>query len=177
MKFRKLKVNIIILILIVTNLLSGTSCERNSGLRFISVGERIHHDDFEYSVTTYQLTRLLRNGNDTIRALGAFYLVRFKVDNRALRVGHKWDNRIGYIVDGKGGKYENKSNVQEFLNRLSPFGLKENYNTPAGASDSTILAFDIPLSVTKPCLMVKGETLMGDVFDRGSFRRTAIKLY
>jgi hypothetical protein len=153
------------------------SCGRNHELIFIPVGERIHHDDFEYSVTNYKISRFLRKGADTLKAQGMFYLVCFRVDNRALRVGHKWDNNIAFVADGKGGRYENVTGVQLFLNKVSPFSYREQYNTAAGSSDSTMLAFDIPFTVTRPFLMVKGETLMGDIFDRNKFRRTAIKLF
>ena len=158
-------------------LLFLTSCNSNKTYAIIGVGERIHHDDFEYSVTNYMITRFLKNGTDTLKAEGMFYLVKFRVENRAMRVGHNWDNNIGFIVDGKGGKYENLPQVQQFFEKSHPFGYREKYNTPAGASDSTYLAFDLPFTVTTPYFMVRGETLMGDVFDRGKFRRMVVKLF
>lgn len=154
-----------------------TSCNSKRNINIIGIGDRIHHDDFEYSVTNYMVTRFLKNGSDTLKADGMFYLVGFRVENRAKRVGHNWDNNIGFIVDGKGGKYENLPKVQQFLEKSSPFGYREKHNTPAGATDSTYLAFDLPLTVTMPFFMVRGETLMGDMFDRGKFRRTIIRLF
>jgi hypothetical protein len=158
-------------------LLLLTSCNSDKTVNIIGVGERIHHDDFEYSVSNYMITRFLKNGSDTLKANGMFYLVSFRVENRAMRVGHNWDNNIGFIVDGSGGKYENLPQVQQFLEKSKPFGYHEKYNTPAGATDSTCLAFDLPLTVTRPFFLVRGETLMGDMFDRGKFRRTMIKLF
>jgi hypothetical protein len=163
--------------LLLISLLLLTSCNSNKTCNIIGVGERIHHDDFEYSVTNYFITRFLKNGTDTLKADGMFYLVKFRVENRAMRVGHNWDNNIGFIVDGSGGKYENVPQVQQFFEKSNPFGYSEKYNTPAGASDSTYLAFDLPFTVTKPYFMVKGETLMGDMFDRGRFRRMMIRLF
>ena len=154
-----------------------TSCNSNKKINIIGVGDRIHHDDFEYSVSNYMVTRFLNNGTDTLRADGMFYLVKFRVENRAMRVGHNWDNNIGFIVDGSGGKYENLPRVQQFLEKSAPFGYRDKYNTPAGGSDSTYLAFDLPNTVSRPYLMVRGETLMGDAFDRGKFSRMAIKLF
>jgi hypothetical protein len=153
------------------------SCTSNKTKYVISVGERIHHDDFEYSVANYMLTRFLKSGPDTLYANGVFYVVTFRVDNRARRVGHDWDNNIGYITDESGVKYENIPRVQQFLEKSHPFGYRDKYNTPAGASDSTYLAFDLPFTVTRPFLMVRGENLMGDMFDRGKFRRMMIKLF
>jgi hypothetical protein len=154
-----------------------TSCISNKKEYVIGVGDRIHHDDFEYSVTNYFITRFLKNGADTLKAEGMFYVVKFRVENRAKRVGHNWDNNIGFIVDGSGGKYENLPQVQQFFEKSNTFRYSEKYNTPAGTSDSTYLAFDLPFTVTKPYFMVKGETLMGDMFDRGKFRRMRIRLF
>ncbi len=154
-----------------------TSCISDRKEYVIGIGERIHHDDFEYSVTEIIITRFLKNGTDTLRAQGMFYLVKFKVENNAKRVNHEWNNSIAYIVDDKAGSYENVPAVQKYYEKYKPFGLKDKYITPAGSADSTFLAFDLPFTVTMPYLKVKGETLMGDMFDGAMFRRVRIKLY
>jgi hypothetical protein len=123
------------------------------------------------------VSRFLKNGADTLHARGMFYVVRFKVENRAMRVGHRWDNSIGYIVDERGNKYENISAVQQFFEKSKPFGLKELYNTHAGTADSTYLAFDLPFTVTKPWLKVRGEILMGDFFAGAKFKKARIRLF
>lgn len=150
------------------------SCKREY---VVNVGERIHHDDFEYSVPNYMITRILRNGEDTIQAKGMFYIVTFKVENNARRVSHEWDNSIAYIVDERAGEFSNQPEIQKLYNQLKPFGLKEKYVTSAGTADSTCLIFDLPFIVTMPCLKVKGDILMGDVFDGALFRRVRVKLY
>jgi hypothetical protein len=158
-------------------LLLLTSCNSNRTEYVIGVRQNIHHDDFEYSVSNYIVTRFLKNGNDTLFARGVFYLVNFKVENRAKRVNHEWNNSTAYLIDERGNIYDNISNVQQFFNKSYHFGLKEKYITPAGTSDSTFLAFDLPFDATRPFLKVRGEILMGDFFDRASFRRVRIKLY
>jgi hypothetical protein len=154
-----------------------TSCTSNKTEYVIGVGDRIHHDDFEYSVTNYMISRFLKNGTDTLKANGMFYVVTFMVENKAMRVGHNWDNNIGYIIDEHGIKFDNLPKVQQFLEKSHPFGYLDKYNTQAGASDSTYLAFDLPFTVTRPFFMVRGENLMGDVFDRGRFRKMMIRLF
>jgi hypothetical protein len=154
-----------------------TACNQDKREYIIGLNERIRHDDFEYSVSNYMVSRFLRNGPDTLKAQGVFYLVTFRTDNLAMRVSHKWNNNIAYIVDEKGRTFENKPDVQQYFEKTNPFGLKENYITTAGRSDSTIIAFDLPFDVTKPCLKVKGEILMGDMFDGARFKRMRIKLY
>jgi hypothetical protein len=153
------------------------SCNSDRTENVIGIGERIHHDDFEYSVSDYTVTKFLNNGTDTIRAQGTYYMVNFKVENRALRVGHKWDNSIAYIIDEKGNSYENNKDVQQFYGKVHPFGFNDFYDTMAGTADSTILVFDIPLNIKKPYLKFRGDILMGDVFDGGRFRRMKVKLY
>ena len=151
------------------------SCDRKEYV--IGIGERIHHDDFEYSVTEIIITRFLKNGSDTLHAQGMFYLVKFRVENNAKRVYHEWNNSIAYMVDEKAGSFENVPVVQKYYEKYKPFGLKDKYITPAGSADSTFLAFDVPFTVTMPYLKVNGETLMGDMFDGAKFRRVRIKLY
>ena len=84
-----------------------TSCTSNKTGYVINVGDRIHHDDFEYSVSNYMVSRFLKNDTDTLNANGMFYVVTFRVENMARRVGHNWDNNIGYIIDEHGIKYDN----------------------------------------------------------------------
>jgi hypothetical protein len=154
-----------------------TACNQDKREYVIGLNERIHHDYFEYSVSNLLVSRFLKNGPDTLKAQGVFYMVTFRTDNLAMRVSHKWDNSIAYIVDERGRIFENKTDVQQFYEKSHSFGLKEEYITPAGRSDSIILAFDLPFDVTKPYLKVRGEILMGDMFDRARFRRMRIRLY
>jgi len=162
-------------IIISLILLIFSSCNRQEYV--IGIGERIHHDDFEYSVSEVIISRFLKNDIDTLYAKGMFYLIKFRVENNAKRVSHEWDNTIGYIVDERAGIFQNDPEIQRFVEKSKSFGLKEKYMTNAGSADSTYLAFDLPFSVTMPYLKVNGEILMGDVFDGALFRRVRVKLY
>jgi len=161
-------------ILFLVSLIS-CSCDRKEYV--IGIGESIHHDDFEYSVTDLIITRFLKNGTDTLHARGMFYLVRFRTENNAKRVSHEWNNSIAFIVDEKAGTFENIPGVQEYFEKVKSYGLKDKYITHTGSADSTYLAFDLPFNVTMPYLKVKGSILMGDVFDGAKYRRVRIKLY
>lgn len=154
------------------------SCNSENGGHVIGLNEKIHHDDFEYSVTSFRCTGSLNElPGKTAKNDTNYYLVHFKVENRALRVGHKWDNTIGYIVDGSGKRYENSTEDQISLDGTLHFGWKEKYTTYSGTSDSTILVFKLPSQVKNPYFMVRGSVLMGDVFDRVRFRKIRVKLY
>jgi hypothetical protein len=153
------------------------SCNSDKRSDIIVLNQNIHHDDFEYSVTAFTKTSEIIAEKDTLRTNDIFYLVHFKVVNEALRVGHKWDNTIAYLVDEKGTRYENIEEIQDALDRSLHFGLKHIYNTPHGSSDSTILVFNLPAGVKKPYLKVRGESLMGDVFDAAHFRKVKVALF
>lgn len=148
-----------------------SSCSSNE--KVIGLGENIHHDDFEYSVQ--HLDRTGEIGN--LRTRGTFLVVTFQVENRAMRVNHRWSNDIAYIVDAGGAKYENSTEAQKELDRVMPFGYKPEYVTPAGNTETAMLVFDVPTSLTQPFLKVRGYLLMGDVFDWNQYRRTRVKLF
>lgn len=152
-------------------------CSSDKKEEIVGLNQNIHHDDFEYAVTGFTKANLIAPGIDTIKPDGNFYLVHFRVINKALRVDHQWNNSIGYLVDENGNHYENSKDLQKILNKFLPFGWKEMYNTPHGQTDTTILAFDLPANITHPYLMIRGGILMGDVFDAGRFKRMKIRLF
>jgi hypothetical protein len=115
--------------------------------------------------------------DDSTLVEGNFYAVNFKVINNAIRIDHPWNNSIAYIIDEKGEIYENKQALQEKLNSLSPFGFKKEYITPAQSIGTTVFVFEVPVNVKFPYLMVRGETLMGDVFNGSKFEKTKVKLF
>ncbi|HMG14285.1 MAG TPA: DUF4352 domain-containing protein [Saprospiraceae bacterium] len=143
----------------------------------IGLNQNIHHDDFEYSVTNFIKAKEIGEGETKLVASGNFYLISFKVENNAKRVDHPWDNSIAYIVDENGKEYENNLPAQKKLTESSSFGWIEKHVTSPGSSDTAILVFDIPEAIKTPYLKIKGETLMGDVFDGGKFRKMKIKLF
>jgi hypothetical protein len=148
-----------------------SSCALNE--KTIDPGENIHHDDFEYSVQ--HLDRTGEIGN--LRTSGTFLIVTFQVENRAKRVNHRWSNDVAYIVDTAGVEYDNNTEAQKELDRIKPFGYKPEYVTPAGNTETTILVFDLPKSVSQPYLKVHGSLMMGDVFDLNEYTRTRVKLF
>lgn len=152
-------------------------CSSGRKKEIVGLNQNIHHDDFEYAVTGFRKADYIAYGIDTIKSRGNFYLVHFRVINKALRVGHQWNNSIGYLVDENGNHYENSKDFQKILNKSLFFGWKEMYNTPHGQTDTTILVFDLPVGIKQPFLMVRGDILMGDVYDAGKFKRMKIRLF
>ena len=146
-------------------------CSREEPI--LGVGRSIHHDDFEYTVESLDKMAQIANR----KAEGIFYLVTFRVDNRAKRVNHRWNNDIAYIVDLQGRHYENDPDAQRALATLEGLDLREQYVTPPGGTDRALLVFDLPSNVDEPWLMVRGSFLMGDVFDLGHYVRARVRLF
>ncbi len=152
------------------------SCISEAGEIVINPGECIRHDDFDYLVTSYVVTKQVGTRQDS-SAEKKFYLVNFEVINNAVRVDHKWDNAVAYLIDEQRNTYENQPSLQEVLNKLSPFNLKDKYITRPETQDTTIFVFEVPNDVKSPFLMVRGETLMADFFNGNQFRKTKVKLF
>jgi hypothetical protein len=157
-------------------LLINSCSTRNNG-PVLGINDRIHHDDFEYVVTGYTVSNKITGDHDSIFAQGNFYIVSFRVENHALRENHRWDNSIAYVTDDGENIYENRIEAQKLINSVTPFGWKGEYITPAQSTETVILVFDLPGSAGHPCLMVRGETLMGDLLDGNRFRKAKIQLY
>lgn len=152
-------------------LISCSTNEKNEIV--IGPGAGIHHDDFEYSVENFAVLKSI----DGTAAAGNFYIVTFKVVNHAIRVNHEWDNSVAYIIDEDENVYENNVELQKKLEAKEPFGFEESYVTPFQSQTTTRMVFELPASVRKPYLKVRGETLMGDFLDGNQFERTHVKLF
>lgn len=148
-----------------------TSCSNKQTI--IGLNQRIHHDDFEYSVIDFYKTDKINN----IKADGNFYIVTIKVENMAKKIVHEWDNNIAYIVDENDKEYNNLRDKQILLNADEHFNYKELHKTSPGAGETTKLIFDIPEDVKTPYLKMRGEFLMGDLFDGNQYKHTMIKLF
>ena len=148
-----------------------TSCSARE--KVIGLQQNIHHDDFGYSVQSVANAEQI----GSVRGHGLFYIVAFQVENRAKRVDHQWGNDIAYLVDETGTPHDNDAVAQQELDRTKPFGYKKQYVTPAGATETTMLVFDMPKEVKEPYLQVRGLLLMGDVFDGSQYKKTKVKLF
>jgi hypothetical protein len=164
--------NAVISIVLLT--VFGSGCSRSDNV--IGLNENIHHDDFNYRVTAVEKRKSIDADSAHMIAGGTFYIVTFEVENDAMRVGHKWDNQIAYVISEKGDRYENNVAAQQLLNIKEPFKWHSTYNTGHGSSERTRLIFDVPGNPSELFLKVHGETLMGDVFNLNRFKRIKIKL-
>jgi hypothetical protein len=148
-------------------------CSCSADEKVIVLNQETQHDDFFYLVTDFYKTDEIGGQ----KAKGIFYVVTFKVVNRAKRVDHPWDNSITYVVDENGRQFHNLPEMQNALNFFKPFNLRDRHVTKAGETESTIFVFDIPNDSKQPYLKYEGDFLMGDMFDGSRFSRTKVKLY
>lgn len=145
--------------------------------QIIGLNESIRHDDFEYSVTGFEKADSLQSGKFRIYPAGRFVIVHFMVQNNALRVEHKWDNTIAYVMTEKGSTHENNTDLQKMYNSMHPFNWQPEYITDHGDSQETIFVFDVPRNAKNLYVMVRGYMLMGDILNLNEFKRIRIKLY
>ncbi|HLO60036.1 MAG TPA: hypothetical protein VK179_14910 [Bacteroidales bacterium] len=145
--------------------------------QIIGLNESIRHDDFEYSVTGFEKADSIQSEKSWIYPAGRFVIVHYRVQNNALRVDHKWDNTIAYVMTEKGSIFENNTALQKTYNSLHPFNWQKEYITEHGDSQETILIFDVPRNAKNLYVMVRGYMLMGDVLNLNEFKRIRIKLY
>jgi hypothetical protein len=141
----------------------------------IGVRERIHHDDFAYSVRDVAIQP--RIGQHSADPSHTFWIVTFRVENRARRVDHRWRHDLAYVVDEQGNDYENDPVAQRALDGGQPIAFVDQHVTPAGGIEETRLVFELPTAAKTPYLKVRGGLLMGDVLDGGQFRRVRIRLF
>lgn len=164
----KTKTGILIMSFLAVLISACSSDEKTIGLK-----ESIQHDDFRYSVESFERTKMIVE----TKAGGMFYIVKFRVQNDAKRVDHEWKNDIAYVIDEKGKQYENNIGLQKQIEAVTPFGYKDKYVTHAGVSETTVLVFELPADVKEPYLKVRGDFLMGDLFDGNQFKNTKVKLF
>jgi len=157
-------------------LLINACTTRNNG-NMLGINDRIHHDDFEYVVTDFSVSKKITGDHDSLSAQGNFYIVSFRVENHALGTNHRWDNSTAYVIDDEKNIYENRVEAQQLVNSVTLFGWKEEYVTRSQSTDTVILVFDLPESASHPCLMVRGETMMGGLLNGNKFRKAKIQLY
>lgn len=146
-------------------LLTGFVACRTGDEKTIGVGEGIRHDDFVYSVRRVRAT----DGSSRLNRANAenrLWMVVFQVDNQAKRVAHSWSDSTAYVTDSVGNRYDSQYRPANGPHLTAP-----------GKVDSTVLLFSLPKTLTRPYLQVRGETLMGDVFDGKQFERTKIRLF
>lgn len=151
-----------------------SGCSRSDTV--IGLNDNIHHDDFIYRVKSVEKRKSIASDSSQMTARGTFYIITFEVENDAKRVGHIWDNRIAYVITGKGDRYENNESAQKLLETKEPFGWHSTYNTGHGLTEQTRLVFDVAENPGEVYLKVNGVTLMGDIFDLNRFKRIKIKL-
>lgn len=141
--------------------------------RTVGLNSEIQHDDYFYSIASFKKAYAIGG----LKPKGLFYIVEFKVINRAKRVDHPWKNTIAFMTDEKGIEYDNQTEAQKTLFGLEPFNLKDEHVTKAGETETTLFVFDLPRDVKEPAVKFRGEFLMGDMFDGNRFKHTKVKLF
>lgn len=144
--------------------------------KVIGFGEKIHHDDFDYSVLKVEKLKTLGDGTRSVSTQGTFYVVTLKVENNAIRVNHQWDISMAYVADQTGRKYHHSVKAQESWDDAKGVQNTALHNTPHGSFETADIVFDLPENVQNPCLKIWKDVLMGDMFDGVAYRRVKVQL-
>lgn len=163
-----MKIKLVVSLFILIFISSCSSDNKTIGLK-----QELQHDDYFYSIADVTKTEDIGG----VKPQGVFYTVTFRVDNRAKRVEHPWNNSIAFVIDENGKEYQNLPDKQRALNQIKPFNFKDSHVTKAGETELTVFVFDLPKDVKQPFLKYNGEYLMGDMFDGNQFKKTKIKLF
>jgi hypothetical protein len=144
--------------------------------KIIGLGEQIRHDDFFYSVTGVKKSKTIGEEDQRVTAQGTFYIVSLKVENKAVRVDHRWDISMAHIEDEAGRKYHPFAEGQEAWDEMLGAKNAARHTTPAGASETADIVFDLPADVKNPGLKIWKDVLMGDVLDGVAYRKVKVAL-
>ncbi len=144
--------------------------------KVIGFGEKIHHDDFDYSVLKVEKLKTLGDGTRSVSTQGTFYVVTLKVENNAIRVNHQWDISMAYVEDQTGRKYRHSVKAQKVWDEAQSIPNAAVHNTSHGAVETADIVFDLPEIVQNPCLKIWKDVLMGDMFDGVAYRRVKVQL-
>ncbi len=142
----------------------------------ITLGEVIHHDDFDYSVAKVKKIKNIGSDTRSVSAGGTFYVVTLKVENNAVRVNHRWDISMTYVEDQAGTKYRHSVEAQKVWDETQGVPNAAVHNTPRGAAESADIVFDLPENIQNPCLKIRKDVLVGDVFDGVAYRKVKVPL-
>ncbi len=144
--------------------------------KVIGFDEKIHHDDFDYSVLKVEKLKNMGDGAHSPSTQGTFYVVTLKVENNAKRVMHVWNDSMAYIVDDAGKEYHPSPEGQKAWDLANGKVSASFHSTPAGVSETTQIVFDLPDDAKNPCLKIWKDVLMGDMFDGIAYRKVKVSL-
>ena len=138
----------------------------------VAIGQPIRQDDFLYTVVGVAKARTV--GDDAHKAVahGIFYVTTIEVDNRAMRVGYRWDPSIVFVTDDAGKRYTLSLDAQRALDATHPVDTM----IDAGGSARYDVAFDLPSGVRHPVLGFSNGIMMGDVFNGAAYTRARVPL-
>lgn len=162
----------IVLILIAGGTIIVLNPTSTRGAEHLAYGQEIRIDDFAFAAVGSE--RVAQIGDQVAR--GIFYVVTFKVINRAKRVSFRFDPTMTRLVDNAGVEHLGAPTA-----RAAWFGAQHQNDAcagelAAGTECSTVLVFDVPAETQAPVLKVKfGEGLL-EIADALAYGNHVIQL-
>ena len=141
----------------------------------VGLNQEIQFDDFAFSALGTRKAAALGGDDAQKPSEGVYYLVTFKVANRAKRVDIEFNPMTTILVDGAGREYRVSAPGQAVLESIKAREGECKGAVPAGASCVTELVFDVPVDINNPHIkMTFGK--IGDFLDTIFYGKRKIAL-
>lgn len=166
-------VGAIVVVMLAAGALIVSNPASTRGAEHLDYGQAIQIDDFAFSAVSSE--RVSQIGDQ--QAQGIFYVVPFKVMNRAKVVPFQFKPDTARLVDNAG--VEHTPSAQAVAQWFAANGQTDGcaQQLAAGTECSTVLVFDVPADTRAPVLKVKfGEGLL-EVADALAYGNRVIQLH
>lgn len=165
-------VGAVVVVMLAAGVLVFTNPTSTRGAEHLDYGEAIQIDDFAFAATSSE--RVSQIGTET--ANGVFYVVPFKVMNRAKRVSFRFNPEFAQLVDDRDLEYTSSAKAREvwFAAHQQSDGCMG--ELAAGTECETVLVFDVPADTQAPVLKIKFSGGLFEVMDAVAFGNRVIQL-
>jgi Domain of unknown function (DUF4352) len=166
-------VGAIVVMMLAAGALIVSNPTSTRGAEHLDYGQAIQIDDFAFSAVSSE--RATQIGDQ--QPQGVFYIVPFKVMNRAQVVPFRFKPEVARLIDNAG--VEHTPSLQAGAQWFAVNGQSDGcvQQLAAGTECSTVLVFDVPADTQAPVLKIKfGEGLL-EVADALAYGNRVIQLH
>ena len=141
----------------------------------VGLNQEIQFEDFALSAIGTRKAAALGDEDAQRPSEGVYYVVTFKVANRAKRAGFEFNPTLTILVDGAGREYHVSAQGQAILESIKSPEEACKDAIPAGSSCVTEIVFDVPVDINNPHIKMSfGKT--GDFLDTIFYGKRKIAL-
>lgn len=162
----------VVLVMFVAGVLVITNPTSPQQAEHLDYGQAIQIDDFAFAALSSE--RASQIGTET--ASGVYYIVPFKVMNRAKRVSFRFNPEFAQLVDSRNLEYTSSARAREAWFTAHAQSDACTGELAAGTDCETVLVFDVPAETQAPILKVKFGGGLLEVVDAVAYGNRVIQL-